>query len=63
LPRIAGLEVIAVPDVRSALRVVGLLDDPTSGAATGSGVARVTPQSGRPHAQQLSVVHAEEATL
>jgi DNA repair protein RadA/Sms len=75
LPRIAGLEVIAVPDVRSALRVVGLLDEPASGPTSGAtsgatvgrgsgaGVARVTPQSGRPHAQQLSVVHAEEATL
>jgi DNA repair protein RadA/Sms len=50
LPRIAGLEVIAVPDVRSALRVVGLLDDTTGGG----GVARVS---------QLSVVHAENGTL
>jgi DNA repair protein RadA/Sms len=50
LPRIAGLEVIAVPDVRSALRVVGLLDDSTGGGA----VARVS---------QLSVVHAENQTL
>ena len=48
LPRIAGLEVIAVPDVRSALRVVGLLDEPasgptsgaTSGAGSGAGRAR-----------------------
>ncbi len=55
LPRIQGLRVIPVPDVRAALRVVGLLDGARDHPDDGSG-ARVRPNHGEPRTPHLSAV-------
>ena len=51
LPTIPGLQVVGVPDVLSALRVVGLVPGDTR--------ARVEPNHGKPRLPHLSVVRPE----
>ncbi len=51
VPAIPGLQVIGVPDVVSALRVVGLVPGDTR--------AKVTPNHGNPRVPHLSVVRPD----
>ncbi len=48
MPDIAGLQVIPVPDVTAALRILGL--------AAGEASTRLAPNHGRPRSPTLTVV-------
>jgi len=54
LPHIAGLRILAVPDVRGALHAVGLID--------GADSARIAPNHGQPRVPHLSVVSSQPST-
>ena len=62
LPRIPGMRVVPVPDVGSALRVVGLGEGGVDGRGGDGGTVRVRPNHGSPRVPHLAVVPPEPPT-